>query len=373
MPTTGAATAIPLFKVFMPPSVMPALGEVLFSGYVGDGPKAAAFERAFGEMIGRPCPLAVNSGTSALQLALRLAGVEGGEVISSPMTCVATNQAIVAAGASVVWADIDPWTGNLAVDDVVRRLSPRTRAIVAVHWAGYPCDLDELAAIGRAHGVAVIEDAAHALGATYRGAPIGSHSDFVCFSFQAIKHVTTGDGGAVACRLPEDTERGRRLRWFALDRSVDPQWRWDQDIVEAGYKFHMNDISAAIGLEQLKHAPANLALHRANAGAFDAAFADLDGVRPLRYREDRRSARWIYTLRVRDRDAFTAHMTAAGIGVSRVHTRNDRYSVFAASRRSLSGVDEFDAEQIAIPCGWWLAPGDVARIVDAVRRFAGRR
>jgi len=361
---------VPLFRVFMPETVTGALDRVLFSGYIGEGPQVQRFEDALGERIANPQVLAVNSGTSALQLALRLAGVAGGEVITSPMTCVATNQAILAAGGTVVWADVDPWTGNLSVEDVARRITPRTRAILPVHWAGYPCDLEELGALAAARGLRVIEDAAHAFGATYHGRPIGSHSDFVCFSFQAIKHVTTGDGGAVACRSADACRRGRRLRWFGLDRAVESALRWDQDIAEAGYKFHMNDLAATIGLEQLPHASANLARYRANAAAYDAAFAGLDSVRPLRYAADRESARWIYTLRVRDRRGFADHLRRDGIEASRVHTRNDRYTVFAAARTPLPGLDEFDAEQISIPCGWWLTADDVGRVIDSVRRFA---
>jgi perosamine synthetase len=351
----------------MPETVTGALDRVLFSGYVGEGPQVERFERELGARLDNPRVLAVNSGTSALHLALRLAGVEGGEVISSPMTCVATNQAIVAAGARVVWADIDPWTGNLSAADVARRITSRTRAILPVHWAGYPCDLEELSAIAAAHGLPIVEDAAHAFGATYGGRPIGSHSEFVCFSFQAIKHVTTGDGGALTCRSAAAYARGRRLRWFGLDRTIE---RLDQDIHEAGYKYHMNDVSATIGLEQLPHAGANLARHRAHAAEYDEAFAALDGVQPLRYRGDRESARWIYTLRVRDRSSFAAFMQRAGVEVSRVHTRNDRYSLFAASRTPLPGLDEFDAEQISIPCGWWLTPADVARVIESVHHFA---
>lgn len=358
---------IPLFRVHMAPTVPRALERVLFSGFVAQGPEVSRFEAALSTRFGTPHVLALNSGTAALQLALRLAGCEGGEVISSPMTCVATNQAILLAGARVVWADIDPWTGNLAVDDVARRITPRTRAILPVHWAGYPCDLDELGALAATHGLAVIEDAAHAFGATYRGRPIGSHSDFVCFSFQAIKHVTTGDGGVLTCRSPEAHARGGRLRWFGLDRTVEPELRWNQDITEVGYKFHMNDIAAAIGLEQLAYVDANLAAQRANACCYDETFADLPGVRPLRSTSDRESARWIYTLRVRDRPTFTASLRHAGVEASCVHLRNDRYSLFAASRTALPGLDEFEAEQISIPCGWWLSPEDRQRVVAAVR------
>jgi perosamine synthetase len=362
---------IPLFKVFMPETVMGPLRDVLLSGWVGQGAQVEGFERELAEWFGTPHVLTVNSGTSALHLALRLAGVgPGDEVISTPMTCIATNTPIVALGGAVVWADVDPWTGNISPDDVARKITPKTKAIMAVHWGGTPCDLSGLAAVARAHSLPIVEDAALAFGATYDGRWIGSISDYTCFSFQATKHVTTVDGGALTCASPDALARGRRLRWYGATRTGTPAWHWDQDIQEAGYKFHMNDVAAAIGREQLRHTGPLLARQRAHARAYDEALQDCAAIRPLRVDTGSVGSYYTYTVRVPAREAFMQHMAGAGIDVSRVFARNDRYRAFAPARTSLPGVDVFDAEQVSIPCGWWLSDDDVGYVLDTLRRFA---
>ena len=363
---------IPLFKVFMPETVMPHLQRTLLSGHIGEGPRVPEFEVALAQWLDVRSVVAVNSGTSALQLALRLAGVgPGDEVVTTPLTCAATNEPILALGGHAVWADIDPATGNICALDVERKCTPRTKAILAVHWGGTPCDLEALAAVARQHGIALIEDAAHALGSSYQGQRIGGFSDFVCFSFQAIKLLTTGDGGALVCKSEADDQRARRLRWFGLDRRIEAgDCRWEQDIAEHGYKFHMNDMAATIGLEQLRFLDANLARHQAHAARYDAVLEGYSRVQPLARSPDLQSAHWLYTVRVTRRTEFVEHLRSYGVAASRVHMRNDRYTMFAASAGgALPGVDVFDAEQVNIPCGWWLSPADVDTVVRTLQSY----
>lgn len=360
---------IPLFKVFMPPSVVAPLEKTLLSGYIGQGSRVAEFEKALAPYYGHQNVVTVNSGTSALNLALRLAGVgPGTETITTPQTCAASNMPILERGGDVVWGDIDPWTGNIDPLDVERKVTPRTRAIIAVHWGGYPCELAELLAVGRRHGIPVIEDAAHAFGSVYRGARIGSHSPFVCFSFQAIKLVTTVDGGALTVASNDDYRRAKLLRWYGMDRETPKtDLRCSEDVKEWGHKYHMNDVAAVIGLEQLAHVEKNLEAHRRNAAAYDEAFEGLRRVKRLRYSRDRLSSYWLYTLRVDDPPSFQEHLTRKGIMASRVHIRNDHYTAFAPYRRVLPGVDEFARHQISIPVGWWLSDEDRTRVIEAVR------
>jgi dTDP-4-amino-4,6-dideoxygalactose transaminase len=352
-----------LFKVFMPETVMAPLKEVLMSGYIGEGPKVAEFERQLAPWFDNENVLAVNSGTSAIQLALRLSNVgPGDEVISTPMTCTATNMPILATGAKIVWADIDPWTGNIDPEDVKKKITPKTKAIICVHWGGYPCDLDELKIIG----LPIIEDACHAFGSTYKGAKVGHNSDFACFSFQAIKDITTVDGGALVCK--DDYERGKLLRWYGIDRTAKGRdLRCEADIQEWGYKFHMNDVAATIGIEQLKYVKKNIAKARAHAIIYDLAFPD----ERLRYDTDRLSSYWLYTIRVKDRDRFIHYMADSGVMVSKVHARNDHHTCFAESRTWLPGVDEFCAEQVSIPVGWWVDKDDLKKIIKKVRAWQG--
>jgi len=344
---------IPLFKVSMSESVIEPLKKVLLSGYIGQGKKVEEFEKALAPWVGNPNCLSLNSGTSALHLALWLAGVKPGtNVITTPMTCTATNAPILALGASIIWADIDPWTGNIDPLDVARKITPETRAILAVHWGGYPCELDELSRISQKYGIPIIEDAAHAFDTKYKGKSIGSISNYTCFSFQAIKHLTTVDGGLLVCSSHDDYRRGKLLRWYGIDRETPRRdLRCEEDIVECGLKFHMNDVNAIIGIEQLKHVNKVLEAHRANADHYNVELKKLKRISLLRYHQDCSSSYWLYTIRARDRDMLQQFLAKQGIMASQVHIRNDQHTAFKGFRRILPGVDEFAAEQISIPVG----------------------
>ena len=362
---------IPLFKVHVPQNIGNALQDVFDTGMITEGAYSDEFERQLSERFGAPTSI-VNSCTSALTLAYRVSGVAPGtEVISTPMTCMATNEPIHTMGAKIVWADIDPSTGNIDPASIADRLTPNTRAVVGVHWAGAPFDVAGIYAVlqrcGR-HNVRVIADAAHAFGASYLHQPIGSECDHICFSFQAIKHLTTVDGGAVTSRDPEVDALIKRLRWFGLDRKYTGD-KWSQDITHSGYKFHMNNVNAAIGLEQLKNVDAIVAAHRSNGEYYDA---NICNTRITKLWRDPRSksAHWIYTLLVDDREAFKKHMTACDIACDVVHHRNDKYSVFREfARDDLPGVDEFCAHMINIPVGWWLTALERDYIVEAVNSY----
>lgn len=352
---------IPLFQVHMPPrdELLPVLEEVLWSGFVGQGERVEKFEAELADYIGNRNIVTVNSGTSAIQLALRLAGVEGGSVISTPMTCAATNLPVLAERARIIWADIQPTTGNIDPVDVERKIERDTKAILVVHWGGQPCDMDAIMAVGRKYGIPVIEDAAHALGATWRGRKIGAATaDFTCFSLQAIKHITTVDGGVLVTRDSADYHRAKLLRWYGIDRESDQlDSRIEQDIAEWGYKFHMNDVTAAIGSIQLRYLPDVLAAHQANASYYsEQLHGHIDTVQSRYYA---RGSWWLYTILLKDpaeRAAFTEHMKAAGITVSRVHARNDTHSCFQQFRRGpLPGVEQFTSRMLCIPVHWALS------------------
>ena len=365
---------IPLFKPFMPASVVQPLTETLLSGWIGEGPRVKEFEALLAAYleIDKSRVLTVNSGTSALQLALRLANVgPGDEVISTPMTCAATNEPITLAGARVHWADIDPLTGNISAQSIAQAINEKTKAIMIVHWGGYPCDLEEINKLADAKGIPVIEDAAHALGSVYHGQKIGAHSAFVCYSFQAIKTITTVDGGLVVCRDPNDAHRGRKLRWFSIDRDAPKtQVIWEYDIEEPGYKFHMNDVSATIGIEQMKYLSGVLDCQREHAARYYDELKAVSGLTLMRRQEDRQSSYWLMTVLVERRDQFAQMLQDNGIASSIVHVRNDRYSVFkeAAKVNSLEGVDEFSKKMLCIPVGYWLNDDDMQHIIQVIQR-----
>lgn len=347
---------IPLFKVAMAPT-FPQLETTLHSGFVGQGPRVDEFETRLETELNLPSrPVSLNSCTSALDLALHLEKVGRGDyVISTPQTCLATNTVIHNRGATIVWADIDPITGNIDPQDVAYLAHKyRPKAIIAVDWSGRPCDYIEL----RKSGV-VIEDAAHAF-----GAPTGG--DYVCYSFQAIKHLTTGDGGALVTR---QTDRARLLRWYGLDRTIGTAMRCTQLIKEIGYKYQMNDLAASIGLANLDIAKANVVKHRANAHYYSQHMANEKITLPP---FDANSAWWIFTVHVDTRDDFMAHCLSRNIEASLVHVRNDIQPELRAVQAwpgELPGVESFSKTQVSIPCGWWLSDSDRDFIVDVVNSY----
>jgi dTDP-4-amino-4,6-dideoxygalactose transaminase len=339
---------IPLFKVAMSPEAPAIVARVLQSGYIGQGDLVERFESALQTLLNTAyAPITTNSCTSAIDLALHLIGVgNGDEVITTPVTCTATNSPIVNRGARPVWADVAPETGLINPLDVARRITKRTKAIMAVDWGGALCDYDRL----REFDLPVIQDAAH-----HMTSPSG---DYACYSFQAIKFLTCGDGGALHCPAHQ-VERARLLRWYGLDRRSKADFRCEQNITEVGYKYHMNDISAAIGLANIGSVSDRIGRHRANAASY-ARFLD----QPATFDLD--SAWWLYTILVEDRPGFINYMADKGIACSPVHARNDTHDGFSYPNGPLPGVDHFASRNVAIPVGWWLTDNDRRQIVEAV-------
>jgi len=367
---------IPLFAVHMPKDVDLPLLEVLHSGYIGQGTKVDEFEVSLSNYLGTKNILTTNSGTSAIHLALRLANVSyGDEVISTPMTCLATNEPILACGGNIIWADINPKNGLIDPLDVERKITPKTRAIVCVDWGGTVCDLDELMKIGSKYNVKVIEDAAHAFGAAYKGKKVGTVVDFTCFSFQAIKHITTVDGGLLTTKDYKDYEKGKLLRWYGIDRQATTKdSRIELDISEWGYKFHMNDVTAVIGLAQMRYIDEILKRHQENARFYN------DNLSSAYFRTtttdwNQDSARWLYTILLPTKETrlnFMEFMDNNGVMTSRVHGRNDLHTAFSNYKQDLPGVGYFDEHQISIPVHWKLTSQERQKIVDLCNDFAGQ-
>jgi perosamine synthetase len=362
--------SISFFETVISPQAIKLSAETLGSAWVSQGLRVAEFEDVLAREYRLSLPVAVNSGTSALHLALVLAGVRAGdEVVLPPQTFVATGQVVLMQQATPVFADIDPTTGNISPASLESVLSARTRAIIAVHWGGYPCDLDALGEVAARHKVVLIEDAAHALGASYRGRTVGSLSRFTCFSFQATKHVTCGDGGVLCCTEQADADAARRRRWFGLDRGQQTSelGERDGDIDAVGYKYHMNDLAAAVGLGNLAGFRERLSRRRAIAGVYRRALDGVPGLTLLRSDDGRESSEWLFTLLVERRAAFVRVLKARGIPTSVVNRRIDRYTVFGGIRPELTGQSYFDEHQISLPLHSGLTDDDVQRVIAAVR------
>jgi perosamine synthetase len=362
-----------LIQLFQPRVTEKAIAravETLRSGWISEGKQVKTFEENFCAVFGLPRALALNSGTSALHLALLAAGVgPGDEVITTAQTFVATALSILYVGARPVFADLKPHSPNLDPLDVERRLTPKTRALLPVHYGGIPCDMDELRALAKKHGLKVVEDAAHALGAVYRGRPVGALGDFAIFSFQAIKHLPTGDGGMLACAREADHRKAYRLRWFGVDRAGrkpselgQPEW----DITELGYKYHMNDLAASLGLGHLEDFGAGLARRRALNRRYRKELGSTAGLTLLEEAEDRESACWLFTVLVQRRLEFIRAMKSRGVEAAVWHRRIDQHPLFGGLQ-SLPRQEAFDAAQVSIPLRETLSDEEAAEVLRAVK------
>lgn len=360
---------IPLFKVFMPKSVQKPLIKSLFSGWIGHGPKIKEFEKLLAKRFGTKNILATNTGTSALQLAVKLAEVgPGDEVITTPLTFVATNWAILANGGIPIWADIDEGTANINWRTIEPLITKKTKAIMAVHWGGVPCDMDEINSIAKKHKLKVIEDCAHAFGATYKNKPVGTLGDFGTFSFQAVKYLSTADGGLLIVKDPIKFKKAKLLSWYGIDKENKKNYIED-DISEWGYKFTTNDIVATIGIEQLKYVNRIIKKHEINSKFYDQKLRNIPGIELLKSDNDRQNSFWLYTLKVKQRENFIHKMRQNGIEVSAVIKRNDEHSCVTKYRRPLPQLDNISKEIVCIPVGWWVTPHNRQYIVNSIKKI----
>jgi dTDP-4-amino-4,6-dideoxygalactose transaminase len=360
----------------MPRNIAEILEPVLLSGFITEGPKAKQFETAIQNYIGNPYTAIVNSGTSALTLALRLAGVgPGTEVITSPMTCLATNEPVLALGGDIVWCDVDPKTGNIDASKIEQLITGKTRAILFVDWSGTPAELDTINDIANRHGLKTVEDAAQAFGSRYKGSITGTRCDFSCFSFQAIKHLTTIDGGAVACKTKEDYERTILLRWFGLSRghNTGSSVCWTGDVLEHGYKMHISDVHAALGLEQLKYIDNILETHKLNGNFLLKELSRLSKIETCAIPNYTEPSFWFFTILLKDaahRKQVSAGLASYGVASGISHTRNDAYSLFGKYVVDLPGVTSFGSRMLNIPCGWWVTNDDLHYIVEKLEEVS---
>jgi perosamine synthetase len=373
----AVARSIPVFRPFHGEEEIEAVAEVIRSGWWGQGPKTAEFERKFAEFVGSPLAVSVNSATAALHLALLIANVEGGEVITSSLTFVSTNHAILYNDATPVFADVEPDTLNLDPDDIERKITPKTRAILPVHYGGHPADMKRIQEIAAAHNLIVIEDAAHAAGSLYQGKPVGSISPMTCFSFHPVKNLATGDGGMVTLANEEWDARLRRLRWVGINkdtwvRSRDKdasQYAWEYDVEEIGFKCHSNDINSAIALVQLARLPQTNARRRDICALYNEGLADLEWLQLPVERADVFSARHNYVVRLDRRDDLAVWLRQHGIATGMHYIPNHLHAVYRPYATPLPVVEREWTRLLTLPLFPALTDDDVAYIIDVIRQF----
>ncbi|MEJ0057048.1 MAG: DegT/DnrJ/EryC1/StrS family aminotransferase [Bacteroidota bacterium] len=370
LPVMQEGEGITLFYPHVPKKAIEAVTEVLQGRWIGQGPRVAQFEKEFEEKFaGGGKALAVGSGTDALHLAYILAGLkEGDEVITPVFTCTATTIPFLYMGVVFRFADVDPKTLNINVAHVRELINEKTKAIVCVHYGGLPCDMDELNAIGKEYGIPVIEDAAHAIGATYKGKKIGEISPFTMFSFQAIKHITTGDGGMLLIQDREIVPKAERIRWFGIDRSNKQKGTWENDIWEVGYKYQMTDISAAMGLAGLHEFDQTLAYRQKLYQAYKRGLKDANGITLIGAdAADRTHASWLCTALVEKRQDFMNKLRDRKVESGQVHYRNDRYSVLGGRRFDLPHMDAIEENYIVLPLHLHMTEADVEYVCQVVK------
>jgi dTDP-4-amino-4,6-dideoxygalactose transaminase len=369
LPLMSTDEGIVLFHPHVPKKAKQYVCDTLDSRWIGQGPKVDQFESSFRTQFKLPGPcIAVGSGTDALHLTYLLAGIEAGDEVLAPVfTCTATNIPLLYIGARVKFVDVDPNTLNISIADLKSKVSERTKAIICVHYGGLPCDMAEISALAAQYNIPVIEDAAHALGASYDGVPIGAISDFTMYSFQAIKQLTTGDGGMLTFKDADLEQQAKRLRWFGIDRTLKQKGIWENDITEVGYKYQMTDIGATIGLAGLEEFDGTLAYRRR---LYQRYVENLRGVPHVKIIDDfspiKSHAAWLFTINVERREQCQLKLRGRRIESAQVHFRNDRYSIFGCTEE-FPGMDAIDDHYLVLPLHTKISTADVDRICDVLK------
>ncbi len=360
-----------------------AVLDTLRSGWLGTGPRVSEFERAMAAYRQVPAGnvIALNSCTAALHLSLLVAGVgPGDEVITPALTFCSAANTILHVGATPVLADVDPITMNMDAQGFRAALTPRTKAVIPMHFAGRPCEMEAIMAVAREHGIMVIEDCAHAVESLYRGQPAGTLGDFGCFSFYATKNLTTGEGGMVFVRDPAHAERIRMLALHGMSRDAWQRYSADgfkhYDVMECGFKFNMMDLQAALGLCQLNRLEPSWQLRAAQWALYQQAFAGLPLILPAPVAPHMRHAHHLYTVLVDEaacgisRDTLLQRLHTQGVG-SGVHYR--ALSELSHYREQLGWQPQdtpvataIGRTTLSLPLGPKLTGGDLDRVIAAV-------
>lgn len=383
----SGSNQIPLFKVFMSDEAAHSVSKVLSSGYITQGPEVEKFEDLLQNYFHNKNVVTTNSATSSLHLIFHMLKEYGlteerikiespeDHVLTTPLTCTATNWPIILNKINLRWVDVDPSNCNMSLESLEKKLNKNTKAVVVVHWGGYPVDLKKLEAIQdsfkQKYGFkfVIIEDSAHAFGTNAYGKQIGNTGNISTFSFQAIKHLTSVDGGCVNFNYDVDAEKAKLLRWFGIDRNDNRKdFRCESDIENVGFKFHMNDVNAYIGQTNFQPVTQDLLkVHIDNGRYYNEKLKNIQDVTLMDYSNDFEVPYWIYTIKVKNRELFMKHMEKHNIIVSRVHERNDKHTATKSFQTSLPLLESFIDEMVCIPVGWWVSNDDRKYIVDTIK------
>lgn len=366
------AQTIALMMPHRPKGLISGFEAVVASRWIGQGPRVQEFENQFARQVleDGATPLAVGSGTDALHLAYLLAGIgPGDEVIVPVFTCTATNIPLLYIGAKLVFADVEASSLNISVEHVKTLISEKTRAIVAVDYGGNPSDILGLRELVAGTDIKIIQDAAQSLGGKIGGRPVGTIADYTTFSFQAVKHITTGDGGML-CMLGEgQKDLAGRLRWFGIDRDAKQKGIWENDIAEVGFKYQMTDIAASMGIAGLSELDQILQHRRSLVSVYCEELRGLSAVTVLGVDEENidNHAAWLMTISVKNRRGLQEKLLANGIESNQVHYRNDKYSIFGGARQNLPNMNAIESDYLCLPLHTSLNENHVRQVCSVIR------
>jgi dTDP-4-amino-4,6-dideoxygalactose transaminase len=371
-----------MIQVFKPmirtSEILPKLEEIFSSGWIGLGPRTKIFEEKISNFLNCGNFIATNSCTSSLHLAVRCLNLpKGSKILTTPITFVSTNSAILYENHSPVFYDIDPDTGNADPLSIERMISnhPDIKAIILAHIGGYSCDMEKINEIAKKNKIQVIEDCAHSFGGKYKGKMIGDTDNLCVWSFQAVKNLPVGDGGGISTKNDEIASRIRKLIWLGIDKntversnldSKKQSYNWDYEVVDIGYKYHMTDIMATIGLVQFEYLESDNQRRRLIAERYRNEITNPKCKKPD-YKEDRESSYHFYPLFFENRDEVYKKLTDNMIYPGMHYKKNDRYIIFRNFEKDkLNGADRFERSELTLPIHLHLTDEDVTKIIDIV-------
>jgi len=360
--------------VYVPQEAINRVTEVLHSKWLNTGKYEKLVREQISKKFGARYVIAVNNGTAALRASYAMLGIgPGDEVVSTPYTFIATNTSILEQGATPVFADIRYDDLNVTAETIEEKITKKTRAIVVVHYAGNPVDLDEIRALARSYGLPLVEDSAHALGSKYKGKYIGETGSLVTFSLQVVKIVTCGDGGFICTDNEIYHNILKKITWFGVDReNKQPNLFFDplpDSIDIPGFKYNMNDIVASLAIAALNNFDEPRKKRQQIAERYRKELSELKKVRLLSYYPDRTPNYQIFPIHLKDRQKFAQYMWDNGIQVVINNRRNDRYSIFGGMRKDLPNLKKADEDTILLPIHWDLTGSDIERVIDTVKKW----
>ncbi len=365
---------IPVYRPYHDDLEIKYLKEVIDSGWWGLGPKTNEFEKKFSAFIGSKHALGLNSATAALHLALMCIDVKDYEVITPSMTFVSTNHAILYNGGIPVFCDVEPGNLNVTAEEIAKLITPRTKAIIVVHYGGYACDMDPIMELAKENKLAVIEDCAHACGGKYKGRMLGSIGDFGSFSFQAVKNLATGDGGMLCTNNGEWAARIKKLRWVGIskdtfDRGAGNSYDWFYDVTEAGFKYHMNDITAAIGLAQLGKLDWMNDRRRYWSERYREAFRNIPAIQMPPVKDYMFPACHNFVIKAPRRDELRAKLMERGVTTGVHYYPNHMYEMYKKYYRELPVSEKIWKELVTLPLYPDLTEEDFELITGTIKEF----